>query len=166
MQHNIPVKLLEIEQTVYLPCDLEVSNVILEPESKEYSACQLTIHHKKALFRVAKITPTKTGQFVTFWKRSLLGPIAPFDFEDNIDFFIVTVLTHDRCGQFVFPKGTLLHHDIISKDNVGGKRAMRVYPPWDKANNAQAIKTQRWQLPYFFEISSHLDKEKIKKLFS
>lgn len=159
-------KLLELEQSVYTPCDLQISNIILEPESKEYSACQLTINDKKALFRIAKITPTKIGQFVTFWKRSIAGPIAPFDLSDNIDFFIVTTCTKDRCGQFIFPKSILLKHDIISKNNIGGKRAIRVYPPWDKASNTQAIKTQSWQLPYFFEISTILDTQKIRQLFT
>jgi hypothetical protein len=38
---------------------------------------------------------------------------------------------------------------------VGGKRAIRVYPPWADKLNAQAQKTQQWQAPYFFEINEH-----------
>ncbi|MFQ6421766.1 MULTISPECIES: MepB family protein [unclassified Bacillus (in: firmicutes)] len=33
-----------------------------------------------------------------------------------------------------------------------GKRAIRVYPPWDKTTSRQAQKTQAWQLEYFLEI--------------
>ena len=163
---QIPSKLLELEQTVYLPCNLSITDIVVESEGKEYGTCKFTINNKSVLFKIAKITPTKIGQFVTLWKRSLAGPIVPFDIDDHIDFFIITVLTDTRCGQFVFPKTILIQQDCISKNGKGGKLAMRVYPPWDKAINKQAIKTQSWQLNYFFEISTKLDQDTIKKLFS
>nr|WP_315117414.1 MepB family protein [uncultured Clostridium sp.] len=31
--------------------------------------------------------------------------------------------------------------------------AMRVYPIWDTPSSNQAIKTQKWQLPYFIDLS-------------
>lgn len=40
----------------------------------------------------------------------------------------------------------------MSKNGEGGKRAIRVYPPWDKTINQQAQKTQKWQLEYFLGI--------------
>ncbi|MCX5923460.1 MAG: MepB family protein [Candidatus Dependentiae bacterium] len=135
--------------------DSSCSNIVQEPESKEYGACQFTIQNKKAAFRIAKITPTKVGQFVTFWKRSQAGPIAPFDESDSIDLFIVSVRDGDKFGQFIFPKSVLIEHDIMSKNHIGGKRAIRVYPSWDKTDNKQAIRTQSWQLKYFYEISNN-----------
>lgn len=63
-----------------------------EEESSEYGACRLGLNGHCVVFRVAKTTPTKTGQFVTLWKRSTLGgKIAPLDSGDGIDFVIISV---------------------------------------------------------------------------
>jgi len=43
----------------------------------------------------------------------------------------------------------LLEYGIISKAGIGGKRAIRVYPGWDKPDSNQAKKTQAWQQYYF-----------------
>lgn len=141
-----------------------ISSLIQEIESQDYGACSFELNNKKIIFRVAKITPTKTGQFVTFWKRIGKGPIMPFDIKDQFDLFIVSVRNKDHFGQFIFPKEVLFQKGFISKDSKGGKRAMRVYPPWDIANNKQAQKTQEWQLLYFAQIRPKLDIIKIKKL--
>ncbi len=155
-----------VQKQIYEPCDLVCSDIQLLPESKEYSACQLTINKKHVQFRVAKITPTKIGQFVVFWKRSEAGPIAPYDMADPVDFFIVSVRDQHHVGQFIFPKLALLQQGYVSKNDIGGKRAMRVYPSWDKPDSSQAIKTQKWQLKYFVEIDlKNLDVQKIQKLF-
>ncbi len=42
---------------------------------------------------------------------------------------------------------------IISLSKQGGKRAMRVYPPWDKPESKQAAKTQVWQVCIFLKFS-------------
>ena len=39
----------------------------------------------------------------------------------------------------------------MSRNGRGGKRAIRVYPPWDTTISQQARKTQKWQLEYFLE---------------
>ncbi|TRW95625.1 MepB family protein [Flavobacterium gawalongense] len=41
---------------------------------------------------------------------------------------------------------------MLTTDLKEGKRAIRVYPPWDTTTNKQAQKTQKWQLDYFLEI--------------
>lgn len=51
-----------------------------------------------------------------------------------------------------FQKNVLLQRDIVSDQGKGGKRAIRVYPPWDKPTSNQAQKTQQWQLEYFLEV--------------
>jgi hypothetical protein len=59
----------------------------------------------------------------------------------------------------------VFHQQGILSDNIKeGKRAIRVYPPWDKAENKQAIKTQAWQLLYFLEVTPTFDFEKLKTL--
>ena len=40
-----------------------------EAESVDYGACRAELDGKRLVLRVAKTTPTKTGQFVTIWKR-------------------------------------------------------------------------------------------------
>lgn len=104
------------------------------------------------IYRTAKITPTKNGQFVTLWKRKLQGPIQPYDISDKIDFVIVNVMKNKKKGMFVFPAEVLVEQGVFSVKNKGGKRAIRVYPPWDKPQSKQAEKTQKWQLNYFQKI--------------
>ncbi|WP_447124044.1 MepB family protein [Glaciimonas sp. GG7] len=126
----------------------------MEAESADYGAYAFVLNGLAMRCRIAKITPTKIGQFVTLWKRIGNGPIQPYDASDRLDFFIISVRKDDCLGQFVFPKSVLCEQDVVSTDGKGGKRAMRVYPPWDTPVSRQAQTTQRWQLAYFLDISS------------
>lgn len=55
---------------LYLPAGLQLTRpIVAEAESAEYGACRFALEGHSIVFRVAKITPTKTGQFVTLWKR-------------------------------------------------------------------------------------------------
>jgi hypothetical protein len=158
--------LLIAEELIYKPSGFALQNVTIEDESAEYGASEFTINNHSIKFRVAKITPTKVGQFVTFWKRLGKGPILPYDFKDPFDFLVVSVRSGQNLGQFVFPKAVLCEKGIISCNGKEGKRAMRVYPPWDKTDNSQANKTQTWQLQYFIEFSeSNFDFQKNIKFF-
>jgi hypothetical protein len=163
-----PNILLETKTLVFNPCGYELTNPVPEKESKDYGAYQFKLNTLKILFRVAKTTPTKVGQFVTLWKRIAKGPIQPFDLSDAIDFFIINTRNGDYFGQFVFPKSVFIQQGILTTDLKEGKRALRVYPPWDITTNKQAQKTQKWQLDYFLEIP--LDKpinlEQAKLLYS
>nr|WGE07832.1 MepB family protein [Bacillus subtilis] len=38
----------------------------------------------------------------------------------------------------------------MSHNSKKGKTAFRVYPPWTEPVSKQAVKTQQWQLRYFF----------------
>jgi len=142
------------EKLIFLSLGLDITNFQQNIESQEYTACSCTIDDKVIEFRTAKITPTKIGQFVTFWKRSSSGAIAPFDITDQIDFFMIDVTCKDRRGLFIFPKSILVEKGVMSVQGVGGKRAIRVYPSWDRPDSKQAMTTQAWQLRYFFEIAS------------
>lgn len=163
----IPLDLLKAQKDIYEPLNLTCKNLSQEAESKEYGAYTFELNDRRVKFRVAKITPTKIGQFVTLWKRIGMGPILPYDMADSIDLFIISVRNTQHFGQFVFPKFVLYEKGILSNKGLGGKRAMRVYPSWDIPNNPQAIKTQAWQLKYFFEMPPHdnSDMQKIRKLF-
>lgn len=121
-------------------------------EGKEYGACTFRLNGKVIKFRVAKVTPKKNGQFVAIWRRNHQGVTQPFEAIDEIDFMVISTRKGKHFGQFIFPKAVLIHHGIITNDQKEGKRGMRVYPPWDKAENKQAAKTQSWQLKYFLNI--------------
>ena len=56
----------------------------------------------------------------------------------------------------------------MSIKGQGGKRAIRVYPPWDNELNKQAQKTQAWQLNYFLEIpiNNPIDYDRVHKLYA
>lgn len=145
--------LLAVKTEVYNPGHFDCSALQREVESADYGAYEFVLNARRITFRVAKITPTKIGQFVTLWKRVGSGPIQPFDRSDPVDCFVVSTRHAENFGQFVFPTSVLCAHDIVSKQGVGGKRAIRVYPPWDKTESRQAQKTQRWQLDYFLDLS-------------
>lgn len=157
--------LKHIEKTVYNTCDFKISKFILEPESIKYYACNFNINDRKVYYRNANITPKKSGQFVTFWQRNNNGTIEPFSETDAIDFFIVTVKQENNLGQFVFPKSILIAKGILTTHKKDGKRAFRVYPPWDAVTNKTAKNTQKWQLKYFVQINASLDIKSFKKLY-
>ncbi len=155
----------QIKLEIYDKCGFTISNFQLEPESKEYDACQFQLNEWSIISRNAKITPKKAGQFVTFWKRTGEGPIEPFSERDEIDFFVVNVRTEIEFGQFVFPKSILIKKAILSTDKKEGKRAFRVYPIWDKVESKQAQSTQKWQLNYFYDIGETSDLKKANELY-
>ncbi len=143
---------LATKDLIYHPCHFKCSQPVMEAESAEYGACTFELNDLSIKFRIAKITPTKVGQFVTLWKRIGNGPIQPYDISDPIDFFVISTRQNNHFGQFVFPKSVLCEQGVLSTKGKGGKRAIRVYPSWDKTLNRQAQKTQQWQMKYFLEI--------------
>lgn len=159
--------LLQVKELVYDVCNFEFSNLVMDSESQEYQACVCKLNTFEVVHRFSKITPTKTGQFVTIWKRNDKGITAPFDVVDTFDFIVITSKCEEKLGQFVFPKSVLLEKGIISNNNASGKRGIRVYPPWDIPSSKQAIKTQNWQIPYFYLIENNsFDVESVKRLFN
>ncbi|POH73616.1 MepB domain containing protein [Arthrobacter glacialis] len=143
------VKIPESAQQQWHKAGLAWADVVPETESAEYCAHRLTLGGRSAIFRVAKTTPTKAGQFVTLWQRSLEGPIRPFDMHDGVELFVVQAALGAGLGEFVFPLGALARHGVVSVDGKGGKRAMRVYAPDVVTTSVQARRTQKWQCEYF-----------------
>lgn len=137
---------------IYEANSIKITNFITEKESSDYFACEVSFNGTIAKFRVAKITPKKIGQFVTLWKRENNGPIQPFDVSDDIEFIIISVQKEANFGHFIFPKKVLIEKGIFTAKKEG-KRAIRVYPPWDIAENPQAKRTQKWMLNYFQNLS-------------
>ena len=96
--------LIQTKERLYNPCNFYISNLNIEAESQDYGAFRFVLNGKKIIFREAKITPTKTGQFVTLWKRNLENKIQPFAENDDFDFVVISTKTDANLGQFVFPK--------------------------------------------------------------
>ncbi|MFD2582142.1 MepB family protein [Pedobacter vanadiisoli] len=158
--------LLTASNSVYDPLNYQINNLQIENESQEYAACTFELNSLKIKHRLSKITPTKTGQFVTIWKRNEAGITSPFTDQDEFDLLIISVNSAHRSGQFIFPKVILAQHKIITAKGIEGKRGIRVYPPWDTVTNKQAEKTQQWQAPYFLniDINGNTDLAKAKEL--
>lgn len=147
--------ILEIKKMFFDKLGFELLNVETEKEGINYRAHRFEINDKKIIFRQAKITPTKIGQFVTLWKRNIeKETIEPFDVCDKFDLIVINVKKDNLFGQFVFPKSIMIEKGIITNKKEG-KRAMRVYPIWDVTNNKQAMQTQKWQLDYFLQIQNN-----------
>lgn len=157
-----------INTLVFKRCGLELANVEAESESQEYFAHNFLLDGQKVKFRTAKMTPVKTGKFVTIWKRDDKGSTIPFDIADDIDLYIIAARQNENFGLFIFTK-TVLHEKKILSDNAReGKRGIRVYPTWDLTTSKQAQKTQLWQRKYFLEINqgNRVEVATAKKLLS
>lgn len=168
MSHTIEMKKIlnsEIElldKLLFKPLGLELKKIEKESESQNYNACTFQLNNQKIIFRTAKITPTKIGQFVAVWKRAEFGITAPYDILDDFDYFIITTSREKAFGIFLFPKTVLIENKIVSDGNKNGKRGIRVYPPWNLTINIQAQKTQLWQNEYFLDLSENTQVDKRK----
>ena len=149
---EIPDQLKTIIELFYDKYGLFITQHVINPESKEYEACSFLLNEKKVIYRQAKITPTKSGQFVTVWRRNAVGITAPFDSKDVLDFIIITVKTATQLGQFIFPKAVLATKGILTHNGKEGKRGIRVYAPWDSVSSKLALQTQAWQTDYFLKL--------------
>lgn len=154
-------------ETLYKSAGFTIDRIYEEEESKEYGAYRFQLDCSHVVFRVAKTTPTKIGQFVTLWKRPEIGTTAsnkpkPLHFQDNIDFVVIHTWSESLNGQFIFPTSVLVEKGIITGENSKGKTAFRVYPPWTSPVAKQAVRTQKWQQHYFVDLEAV---ERTKKLF-
>jgi hypothetical protein len=144
-----PADLVAVKERVYDPCGFVCADLSAEAESAAYGAHVFRLDGAGVRARVAKLTPTKNGLFVTVWKRLAGGPIQPFDRSDGIDFLVVTAREGPHSGHFAFPGEVLHRRGIVGSAAGEGKRAFRVYPPWTVTESAQAARTAAWQRPYF-----------------
>ncbi len=160
------IKELElIRHTVFDRLDLPVTDLNKEAECEEYSGYNFKFGPFSIKFRKAKITPKKTGQFVTLWKRNPhTKETEPFTSADTFDFLIIAAEDTDRQGFFFFSKDTLVQHKILTTSSQTGKRGFRVYAAWDTPGNKQAEKTGIWQKEFFINLSDSDGPEKCKAI--
>ncbi|WP_107950317.1 MepB family protein [Lysinibacillus parviboronicapiens] len=157
-----------INNKIYEPNNLIIENIQEEQQNSQYGAGKFQLNLKSIRFRVAKITPTKIGQFVAFWEKDRSHKNQPYQYRDFPDLLVITTFNGNRVGQFVFPKELLLKKGILQTDEKKGKMAIRVYPSWDKPTNKQAITTQKWQIPYFIDITdkTKVNHQRVVELYS
>jgi hypothetical protein len=160
---DTPEVIINVEEFILNNFNFRIQDLVKEKESTEYCAFRFTMNNNGVIFRKAKITPTKTGQFVTIWKRSEEGLTQAFELTDHFEFLMIYVENENRSGIFIFPKNVLNDQKILLNDFSAGKRGIRVYPSWNITNNRQAEKTQKWQLQYFIETTIGKNVKKIAK---
>lgn len=156
-----------VNKMLYDPNHIIVKDVHQEVQNSDYGAGTFHLNSKSVRFRVAKITPTKIGQFVAFWEKNEDNKNQAFSDETATDLLVINTFSDDRFGQFVFPKDILVKQNIIKTATTKGKMAIRVYPSWENPTSKQAIETQKWQLEYFVELQStnNLLIQKLLKLY-
>lgn len=158
-----------VNKMVYESNHLIVKSAEEEKQNSKYGAGTFQLSSKLVRFRVANATPTKAGQFVAFWEKDGNNKNQPFSYEESPDLLVITTFKNEReFGQFIFPKEILLKHNILRSASTQGKMAIRVYPSWDSPSSKQAMNTQKWQLPYFIDMSNSdkLSIDKIKELYA
>lgn len=155
-----------IENTILNINNLRISDIINDQECEEYSGCSFQLNNQKIKFRKAKITPKKTGLFVTLWKRNGNRQTEPYNLNDRFDFYMIVTEQQHRFGFFFFPAYILGENQILATHNKKGKLGFRVYTVWDNPQNTQAEKTKNWQSGYFIDISNveNIDHEKFKSI--
>jgi len=148
----------QIENSILKSIGLKISDMKSDNECVEYYGLNFQIRNLNIKFRKAKITPRKTGQFVTLWKRNVIGKTEPFNSNDNFDFYIIATEQENKFGFFLFPKQILIEKQILTNNSKEGKRGFRIYADWDIPNNKQAEKTQKWQTEYFIDFTNDENK--------
>ncbi|MCF2132289.1 MepB family protein [Strepomyces sp. STD 3.1] len=158
-----------VNENFYEPNHFVIKAIREEAQNSDYGAGIFQLNSKSVRFRVAKNTPNKIGQFVSFWEKDEAHKNQAFSYEKATDLLVINIFTSkDRFGQFVFPKEVLVKQKILKTGSTKGKMAIRVYPIWDKPTSKQAIETQKWQLEYFVEMNNtnNLPQQELLKLYS
>lgn len=131
-----------------------ISSLIKEEQNSEYEGMSFNSGNTSYRSRLAKLTPKKKGYFVAFWEKDEHNINQAFSFDESPDNVIIVILDETKKGLFIFPKKVLLNKKILRTSSQKGKMAIRVYPSWESNLNPTATKTQQWQIPYFFDIST------------
>lgn len=143
----------------------ELTKFCLEEQNKDYEGACFSISQSTFRSRLAKLTPKKKGYFLAFWEKNNLNTNQAFSYEKSPDYLIISIIDGDKTGQFIFPKDLLKQQKILRTEAQKGKMAIRVYPSWEFDLNSTASNTQKWQTPYFIDLSQGSDIKKFKELY-
>lgn len=156
-----------ITHSVFGKLNLKLSDIEVDLECEAYSGLNFRLNDRMVKFRKAKVTPKKSGLFVTLWKRNAKRQTEPFSISEPVDFYIIATEKDQNRGFFLFPEAILAEKGILTVNGKEGKRGFRVYPVWDFPENKQAEKTKNWQNSFFIDLSSNEEAgiEKFRELF-
>lgn len=119
--------LIFVNELLYEPNHLTIKNIREETQNSDYRAGVFQLNSKSVRFRVAKITPNKVGQFVSFWEKNEANKNQAFSYDNATDLLVINTFNNTGdFGQFVFPKEVLLKQNILKTANTKGKMAIRV----------------------------------------
>jgi hypothetical protein len=137
-----------------------------EEQNQAYEGLTFTAANQTFRSRRVKKTPKKKGYFVALWEKDRRGQNQAYSVNSSTDKLVLTILDGHHSGQFIFPRALLIAKGIVKTETTAGKMAFRIYPPWVHDLNTSARKTQKWQLPYFCDLSTPLvDLDKLRNLY-
>ena len=145
MQNKITDRLAKLSKELNESIDI----VKFENQNEEYAGAIIELSGVLTRYRLAKVTPKKTGLFVAFWEKDSQNKNKPYDLVTSPDYLMIEVEEEGNKGIFLFDQSVLETKGIYSTANSKGKMAIRVYPEWSHDLNKQATQTQKWQLNYF-----------------
>ncbi|MBO0424292.1 MepB family protein [Enterococcus plantarum] len=145
--------------------DIPLKDFKMEEQNKEYEGATFVLGNQSFRSRMAKLTPKKQGYFVVFWEKDEANKNKSYDFVSAPDKLIITIVDQDKRGQFVFPKEMLAEKRILRNGEHKGKMALRVYPDWVTGLSKTATRTQRWQSPFFIDLTTTHDLKRLEKLY-
>ena len=97
-----------LNNIVYKPNNLMITNLKEEKQNAEYAGCLFHLNNKTIRFRKSKVTPNKTGQFVSFGRKMKICEIERSLIKVAPDLLVITCIADNKLGQFIFPKEILL----------------------------------------------------------
>ena len=114
-----------VNEILYEPNHLTIKNILEETQNSDHGAGIFQLNSKSVRFRVAKITPTKIGQFVAFWEKDEANKNQAFSYDNATDLLVINTFGRNGIyGQFVFPKEVLLKQNILKTSKTKGKMAI------------------------------------------
>ncbi|TKH12676.1 mep operon protein MepB, partial [Bacillus wiedmannii] len=90
--NNFNDTIRNLNNLVYKPNNLMITNLIEEKQNAEYVGCLFHLNKKTIRFRVSKITPNKIGQFVSFWEKDTNMQNQAFSYHAAPDLLVITCI--------------------------------------------------------------------------
>ena len=120
--------------------------------SRDYYAHTACIQHRTFEIRLAKTTPTTSGNFCSFYPKNQDNHAAPYHASQELAGLIVWVVgAHHTSSQFIFSKADLVAQRILDSDMQKGKRAFRLWTPQDPTRTITAEKNKQQQIKHYVE---------------
>src|SRR6478752_10602638 len=105
-----------VNENFYKPNQFVIKAIREEAQNSDYGAGIFQLNSKSIRFRVAKTTPNKVGQFVSFWEKDAAHKNQAFSYGKATDLLVINTFTStNRFGQFIFPKEVLLKQKSLKR---------------------------------------------------